>query len=83
MGADVPRPRGGDRLDEGRLTAPFSPMNTVRPGAGSKAFSTSSRTVGIVKGQLSIRTLPRSTSIRRRGAPVSVVIRRIFSGRGW
>ena len=38
---------------------------------------------GIVKGQLSIRTLTRSTSIRRRGAPVRVAIRRIFPGRGW
>jgi len=63
------------------LPLPFSPMSTVSPGAGSKPFSTSSRTAGIVKGQSSVRTFPRSTSMRRKGAPVSVVIGRIFSGK--
>jgi hypothetical protein len=83
MGTDMPRPRGGNGLDEGRLAASVLADEQVKPGAGSKPLSTSSRTAGIVKGHLSIRTLPRSTSIRRRGAPVSVLIGRIFSGPGW
>src|SRR5690242_3129674 len=55
------------------LPLPFSPIRIVNPGAGSKPFSTRSRTAGIVYGHWSARTLPLSTSIRRSGAPFRTV----------